>query len=335
MLTGIILAILAGVLLGLYALPGKFTKGFQFENTWGLFFFLNLLVVPVISALLFIKGSAAIVAAIPAGVLMQMAVAGVLWGIGVTMWGKAINYIGLSLGFSIFIGTVILVGSFLPFVVNGLPATNIFMILIAGLLVVLLGVAANGRAGVLRQKDESLQEASSGKSMTAGIVIAIIGGILATGFSFANAVGQSVIDAASQAQGNASWITGVMVMCIIYISAGIFVSLYFLWQLTCKKLWHQFKTPQLAKNVGLITLMAVFNFAAAVVFAYAALKLGKMGGSVGYAIFNTVCVAVAIVSGLLTREWVNASVKAKRYLYLGLSAMILGVVIIAFGNGVV
>ena len=43
-----------------------------------------------------------------------MIISAALWGTGVMMWGKAIHHIGLSLGFSLFIGTVILVGSVLP-----------------------------------------------------------------------------------------------------------------------------------------------------------------------------------------------------------------------------
>ena len=42
--------------------------------------------------------------------------------------------------------------------------------------------------------------------------------------------------------------------------------------------------------------MAILNFAASVAFAYAAISLGEVGDSVGYAIFNTVSVAVALLT---------------------------------------
>ena len=50
MIQGILLAIVAGLMLGLYALPEKFTKDFEFENTWGLFFAINTFVIPNIAA---------------------------------------------------------------------------------------------------------------------------------------------------------------------------------------------------------------------------------------------------------------------------------------------
>ncbi len=333
MIVGVLFAVLAGLLLGLYALPEKFTKDYEFENTWSMFFAINTFVVPNVVAFLLIDGFADVLAAIPSSVLITMIICSILWGIGAMMWGKAINYIGLSLGFSIFIGTIILVGSLLPFIETGIPATNVFITILAGLAVVLVGVMANGKAGILRQKDEEDNtEQEKGGSVITGILIAIVGGLLATGFSYANAAGAQIINDAVVAQGNASWKSAIAIMYVIYMAGGVAIAIYFIQQLSAKKLWGKFKTPHLGRNIGLTTIMGVFNFAASVVFAYAAFKLGEIGGSVGYAIFNTACVVTAIVSGLITKEWVKASGKAKKFLYFGLTCMVLGILIVAYSN---
>ncbi|MEM1120692.1 MAG: L-rhamnose/proton symporter RhaT, partial [Bacteroidota bacterium] len=182
MTAGVIWAILAGIMLGLYALPEKFTKDFEFENTWGLMFFINMLIVPFIAGFALVNGFTDILGGIPSDVLVKMAIASLLWGIGVMMWGKAIDYIGLSLGFSIFIGTVILVGSLLPFLVDGTPPSNVFLTILGGILVVLLGIIANGKAGLTREADESsdAKVATAQTSVGTGISIAVIGGLLAT-----------------------------------------------------------------------------------------------------------------------------------------------------------
>ncbi len=335
MITGVLFAIIAGLLLGLYALPEKFTKDFEFENTWSMFFAINTFVVPNIAAFLLIDGFGEVLGEIPSDVLIAMIVSSIAWGIGAMMWGKAINYIGLSLGFSIFIGTIILVGSLIPFFVGGIPAKNVFLTIVAGLVVVLIGIMANGRAGIIRQKDEEGDAANGekkGGSMITGILIAVVGGLLATGFSFANSYGAEIIDTASQARGNAPWKSAIAVMYVIYMAGGVAIAVYFAQQLTAKKLWGKFKTPNLGKNVVLTTIMGVFNFAASVVFAYAAFELGDTGNSVGYAIFNTACVVTAIVSGLITKEWAKASGKAKGSLYLGLTCMVVGIIIVAYSN---
>lgn len=331
MIEGIIWAIFAGVTLGLYALPEKFAKDFAFENTWGMMFTINMFLVPIMAGFMLINDFGGVLAAIPTDVLVKMAIASILWGIGVMMWGKAISHIGLSLGFSIFIGTVILVGSLLPFLVDGLPAQNQFLTILAGIAVVLIGVISNGRAGMQRQKDEGNEESVKG-SMGAGISIAVVGGLLATGFSYANAVGRPIIHEACQAAGNTEWVTSVGVMFVIYVAGGIFVVPYFIAQLSTKKLWGKFSTPALGKNISMTALMGILNFAASALFAFAAFKLGSAGNTVGYAIFNTVCVAVAIISGLITGEWTRASSKSKTALYMGLAFMIGGVIIIALGN---
>ena len=46
MLEGIIWAVSAGIMLGLYALPEKFTRNFSYENTWSLFFVITMFIVP-------------------------------------------------------------------------------------------------------------------------------------------------------------------------------------------------------------------------------------------------------------------------------------------------
>ena len=55
MIQGILLAVLAGVMLGFYALPEKFTKEYKYENTWGLYFFIMLLILPILTSLFLIK----------------------------------------------------------------------------------------------------------------------------------------------------------------------------------------------------------------------------------------------------------------------------------------
>ncbi|SHJ86007.1 L-rhamnose-proton symport protein (RhaT) [Maribacter aquivivus] len=334
MTEGVLLAIFAGLMLGLYALPEKFTKDFKYENTWSLFFLLTMFVVPIIASVTLINGFADIFGNMPTDIWIKMGLTSFLWGVGVMMWSKAINHIGLSLGFSLFIGTIILVGSVLPFIEDGLPPTNKLTTILLGLFVVLIGIFANGKAGFIREKVEKANDENSEQkgSMATGILIAVIGGLLATGFSYANAAGRPYLHEASQAAGNAEWITAVAVMFPIFISGGIVMTAYFLWQLSTKKAWGDFKTPAFGKNFILILVMAFFHYAASALFAFAAYKLGASGNTVGYAIFNTACVVTAIISGIITKEWVNASPKARKFLYMGLSFMVIGIIIVAYSN---
>ncbi|MFR9583811.1 MAG: hypothetical protein SNG60_06055, partial [Rikenellaceae bacterium] len=83
MITGILWAILAGVMLGLYALPEKYVKGYTYENTWSLFFLFALVVCPIVVAFPLINNFPAILGSIPGEVLGTMVCASILWGVGV------------------------------------------------------------------------------------------------------------------------------------------------------------------------------------------------------------------------------------------------------------
>jgi len=343
MVIGIVAAVIAGVMLGLYALPGKYVKDFQEENKWSLFFLLTMFVVPLITTFALMKGVGEIYAGLETSVLIGMVVSSLFWGVGVMMWGKAIDYIGLSLGFSLFIGTVLLVGTCIPLFVSGMPPAQIAKLIFTGLGLILLGVFLNGSAGIVREKDESKLAAEENKdgssdlkdprkSATTGIAIAVIGGLLATGFAYANTVGAPRLSELSQAQGNAPWKTALAVMLPIFLSGGVIMTGYFAWQLTQKKAWGSFKTPSFGKNTLLIFVMAFFHYAASAIFAYAASMLGEGGDAIGYAIFNTACVVTAIISGLAVGEWTKASGKAKMLLYGSLLCMVGGVLVLAYSK---
>lgn len=334
MIEGILWSVGAGVMLGLYALPEKYIKGYKYENTWFLFFLINLLILPLIAGFGLIKNFSDVLAAVPSDVLWTMIGGAFLWGVGVQFWSKAINYIGMALGFSVFIGVVILIGSLLPFFVSGLPNSSALQLILAGLGVILIGIGCNGAAGILKmgKKGDSDHDANKAKKTMTGLIISIVGGVFATGFSLANAVGYGPISEAVMAQGNPSWMSSVAVMVIIYLSGAIYVIPYFLVMLTKNKSWGNFSGVALGNNTTMATIMALLNFAASVSFAYAAFSLGSAGGTVGYAIYNTSSVLLAVVGGILTKEWVGAPKKSQNLLYVALLSMIIGVVLIAFGN---
>ncbi|TWU59222.1 L-rhamnose-proton symporter [Rubripirellula tenax] len=348
MFIGIAAALIAGTMLGLYALPGKYTSDFEEENKWSLFFVLTMFVVPLIATLTLMKGVGNIYSGIDSSILLTMIVSSFLWGVGVMMWGKAIDHIGLSLGFSLFIGTVILVGSVLPLGIaiskgQPLPSTPAMIAILSGIAIVLLGVLSNGRAGLTREADEVAlkaaedakaenKESTQSKSYALGIFIAVFGGLLATGFNVAFTYGAGPLGDAVKANGNPGWMTAMAVMLPVFLSGGVVMTLYFLFQLSKKKAWGKFKTPAFGKNFILIFIMAFFHYAASAMYAFAADSLGANGPIVVYAIFNTTCLVVAVISGILTGEWTKASPAARRWLYTGLACMVIGVLVLAFGQ---
>lgn len=348
MIQGIFWALLAGLLLGLYALPAKYTKDYQFENTWGLFFLLTMFVIPCIAAFAFVKDLGETFSMVPVSTIIATMLMSFSWGCGVMLWGKAITHIGLALGFALFIGTVTLVGSVIPLFIRHAPPGFALLLILAGICTVLLGILANGRAGLIREKDEvaaSLRPGDreqrkarvgpyGGSSMGKGIFIAILGGVLASGFNISVTIGQR-IQIVSTHLGNPAWAAQIAIMLPIFLGGGIAVTVYFLVMLTKKQAWRNFGSPHFFVNLGLIAIMALFHYTASAIYALAAFHLGNIGTVVGYPIFSAGSTIVAVVAGVLTGEWAKASARARRWLYAGLLLMTMGVIVLSVGRGMV
>lgn len=337
MVAGVMLAVFAGIILGFYALPEKFTKEYAFENTWGMFFFTSMIIFPLLAGAIFYNDFLMVYMTFSTKDFVLMFISSFVWGVGMMMWGKAINHIGLSLGFSLFIGTIIMVGPLLPFFIDGLPERRILITILTGIVVVLVGVIFNGMAGIERSKSESAESGVKKGSMATGILIAMTGGLLCTGFSLANTVGRNAVEVADTggaevASTVGTFLLGLTMMSFIYLVGGLATVSYSIWRLSSKKNWSGFRTMYFTRNTGLTTLMALFNFGASITFALSAIKLGPAGNTVGYAIYSAISVATAAIGGLVTGEWNNATLKARVYLYLGIIFMILGVVVIAWAN---
>jgi L-rhamnose-H+ transport protein len=95
--------------------------------------------------------------------------------------------------------------------------------IIGGLLVCILGIAANGRAGLLREKAQTEGEEAQDLPMLKGILICLAGGLLASGCNLAFHVGNNVgeISAISEEQfGNPPYLADLSVWMLVFIGAG-------------------------------------------------------------------------------------------------------------------
>ena len=149
MTLGILYAFLSAILLGLYALPSKFTKGFAWENTWGGFFFFGMFVIPIILTFSLVDNLWGIYAQSPGWVFPVMFALSFCWGIGNMLWGYSISSIGMALAFSLFLGVITSIDTVLPLIlvpegqqsVIGTPVGNVILL---GIFTIVGGIALNG-----------------------------------------------------------------------------------------------------------------------------------------------------------------------------------------------
>lgn len=341
MLTGILYALVSAVLLGIYALPSKYTKGFAWENTWGGFFFFGMFVIPIIVTFSLVNEIWGIYSQIPIWVFPTMFGLSFFWGIGNMLWGYSINSIGMALAFSLFLGVITSIDTILPLLlvaegqesVFGTPLGNIMLM---GIATIVFGIALNGYAGVLRDKSKNKNIGDrDSKTIRQGILFCVLGAICAAGFNLSYHTGNNLgkIGEIAELQfGNPPWIARLAVLLPIFMGATISTMIFYSYRLTKNNTWGNFKKVGATTAIVLVLLMAIFHDTALVIYGLAAYHLGELGTSVGFAILETGAILIATVNGILTKEWVGASKKSKTLLGISLIILIVGVLIIANGN---
>jgi L-rhamnose-H+ transport protein len=341
MIVGMAWIMLGAIFLGTFALPSKYVKNYAWENTWGAFFFLGMLVVPVGLSALMVKGLWATYAEVPPGIIFGVIALGFLWGCGFCCWGRGLDMVGLSIGYALTMGTMALVGSMLPFFLGNADkvATTGGKLIIAGILVCILGVAINGFAGIKREKSlaggQSAQGLPQKKNMLKGLIVCVVAGVLSSCCNIAYHVGGNIGNIAKisgEKFGNAPWLTGLSVWTLIFLGGLISSFGFCAIQLTRNRTWSRFLIQGSGMNIFYAGLMALGHFACLFFYGIGGWKLGALGTSVGFAIFQSGSLLVGNGLGFFTGEWKGASGESKAWLFGGLAILIAGIIMVSIGN---
>jgi hypothetical protein len=339
MLEGMAWILLASFFLGTFALPSKYIKNYAWENTWGAFFLIGMLVVPVGFAALALKGLGSLYGQVSGGTIFGVMALGFLWGCGFCMWGHGLAMLGLSLGYALTMGTMALVGSMLPFFLGHADkaATTGGLVVILGILVCIGGVVINGLAGVRREKAARAADAAAPKkNMLVGVIVCILAGLFSSGCNVAYHVGNlGRIDAlAVEKFGNPEWLKGLAVWTLIFLGGLISSFGFCAIQLFRNKTWKGFAVEGSGRNILLAALMALGHFACLFFYGIGGWKLGDLGTSVGFAIFQSGSILIGNFLGFMTGEWKQADASSKRTLAAGIGVLLLGIILVSVGNSI-
>jgi hypothetical protein len=341
---GIGWTMLGAMFLGIFALPLKYIKKYEWENTWGAFFLFGMLVVPVGFAALTVNDLWGSYAGVSGWVIFGVMGLSFLWGCGFCCWGTGLSLVGLSLGYSLTMGTMALVGSIVPFFLGNADKamTAPGMTVIGGILVCILGVAINGYAGMQREKSQAAAASEAGtgsgqaKNMALGLFVCVLAGVLSSGLNIAFHIGNNVGKIADNCEklGNPAYMAGLSTWTLVFLGGGISSVLYCLFLLSKNKTWNLFGCEGSARFLFFAFLMAVGHFACIFFYGIGGWKLGALGTSVGFSIFQSGSLLLGNGLGFLTGEWKGASGRSRACLATGLTILILGIVIVSVGNAI-
>ena len=96
---GIVAAMIAGAMNGSFAAPTKYMTKWEWENSWFVYAFTALVVIPFFTVFLTVPDAGGIFHEVEAWILVQTFIFGAGWGIGGNLFGLGAYMLGLSMAY--------------------------------------------------------------------------------------------------------------------------------------------------------------------------------------------------------------------------------------------
>jgi L-rhamnose-H+ transport protein len=330
---GFIFVLLAGLLQGTFVLPMTMVRRWSWEHTWATFSLLGMFVFNWVITLLFVPNIFAVYGASPSRDLAILALFGMGWGVGAVLFGLGMDRLGMALGYPIIMGLIASLGALIPLLVffpQTLLATK-GLILLTGTALVIFGIVLCSIAGSRRVPTTESAVMKRSAAFPAGLIIAILAGVLSClpniGMAFSGNVigGAENLGVSPASSGNTVW--------ALLFTLGFAVNLaYCIYLMVRNKTLAQYWNPETPRNLGLSALMAAMWIGSFYLYGAGAAKLGRWGAIAGWPLFISISIVVGNLWGLWKGEWQGAPTVARRWLNAGLLVLIVAVITVASSN---
>ena len=333
---GVLLVSIGAVFGGTFALPSKYVENSPWEFLWGLFFFFATLLIPATFTALYWTELSATWSAASTSQLFAPVFFGFLWGLGSFFCGRAFSMAGLSLAYALNMGMQQSFGPVIPLLNNYHDTPGPVIVFIAlGIVVCLVGIFFCGRAGMLKeQAPASTPPSAPGKlsHIRLGIVFALVGGTLASCINLSFAYGAPIMEFAMTEFGNDPAKASLSVWILALAGGSLSTFGYCLFLFFKNDGISRVKTEPMKKLVILALMMAVLHDGALFFYGLGANHMGKLGTSIGFAIFASGMMLVGNATGFFTGEWKDVERKSTNLLVTGLVALVCGIILLAYAN---
>jgi L-rhamnose-H+ transport protein len=329
--TGIATLIVAGVTNASFTLPMKYARKWSWENIWLVWTVLALVVLPLAVTILTVPNLSLVYRSATPDTILEVCGFGAGWGVAQVLFGLSVDMIGITLAFSIVLGTSAAVGSLIPMVSlhrEHLNSVAGYAVLGANTLV-LLGVTLCAVAGRIREKPRS-QSASSQKRTSRGLLLAIVCGLLASFMNFGLAFGAPLAQVARSFGANGLNATNSIWLPLL-LSGAVPNVLYCAWLMKRNGSGHQYRVG--ASHWMLAAIMAVFWFGSTLLYGLAAGQLGAWGPILGWPLFMSLIVITATMLGMFAGEWKGSGSLPIRIQWTGVTVLVLAIFILAGSTG--
>ena len=323
---GVATLIVAGVANASFTMPMKFARKWAWENTWLVWTVFALIALPLAVAWVTIPNLSAVYRSAAPDTILEVCGFGAGWGVAQVFFGLAVDMIGITLAFSIILGTSAAIGSLIPMVSlhrGHLNSDAGYAILGANALV-LVGVALCALAGMMR--DGQSRQSGSQRRTSLGLLLSVLCGLLASLMNFGVAFGTPL--AAVARSFGASDLNAMNAIWLPLLLAGSVPNVVY-----CAWLIHRNgsgkKYREGPSHWLLAAIMAVFWFGSTLLYGQAANQLGAWGPILGWPFFMSLIVIAATMLGMLLGEWKRCGPRPIVIQWMGVSVLVLAIFILA------
>lgn len=323
---------------GSFSIPFGKTRNWAWENYWLIYSLFAYVIVPVVACLIFCPGFVDVLSGVPVRTLSWIFLLGIIYGICNLTFGLSLRYLGLSLGFSLSLGLMMILGTIIPPAIDGrltiLLQQSGGTMLIAGLLIATIGIALSGYAGYLKDKkgnsDAAGTELNFGKGLILVFFVGITGASQALGIEQGNGISLAAVDA-----GIDPLFQTLPVFLILFGGSFLATALWCLFLSKKNKNLKSFvKTKDIAVSsnylyCGLAGFLWFVNF---IFYGMGKSRMGEFSFT-AWGILMSLTIVFATLWGLYRGEWKATDTKTRVWMYAGLVVLIAASFIIGMSGG--
>jgi L-rhamnose-H+ transport protein len=215
---------LGGLASASFYVPYRGVKRWSWETYWLAGGFFSWIIAPWILASFLTRDLLQVLSEAPGSTIFWAVFFGLLWGVGGLTFGLTMRFLGLSLGMAVVLGLCAAFGTLMPPLFAGVFATQVLgtlsgRIILAGVFVCLLGIAAAGVAGILKERRMSPAQKTAvirEFDLKKGVAVATLSGVMSACFAYGLAAG-APIKLLTMKHGTPSLWQGLPVLVVVLI----------------------------------------------------------------------------------------------------------------------
>ncbi len=325
---GLIFVGFAGILQGTFFLPMTYTKNWEWEHKWFVFSFFAMLVINWLIAILLINNLGQVISQIPGETFLIVLASGTIWGLGTILFGKAMEKLGMALGYPVIMGISAVAGMVIPAIIFS-PEVFFYLkgwIILAGALISVVGIHKCTKASVQKEGATSSGTKFSNKWLIIGIISGFTSCLPNIGAAFSNNIKQLALE-----MGNKDFLASNVVWCLFF-TMGALINVAYTIYLIRRNKSNRLLFSDNWKNWLLILSMSVMWMSSLYIYGMGSFMLGDMGLLVGWPLLVILSVFIGNLWGIYRGEWRSATAYSRKNLNKGLLILLAAIVVVALSN---